>query len=122
MKQLKHMISRRRFLRSAAASSLLPLLPGYLRGAMPEAIKKPIPASGESLAVIGVGTSRTFEVATSDTALAPLAEVLQAFFDGGGQLIDSSPMYGSAAMQQVRQVPMKTMKPTQIEISHRINT
>ena len=96
MKPANDIFTRRRFLQSAAAGSLLPLLPGHVYGETPEVIKKSIPASGESLTVIGVGTSRTFEVGTSDTALAPLVGVLQAFFDQGGQLIDSSPMYGSA--------------------------
>jgi len=62
----------------------------------PGVIKKTIPSSGELLSVIGLGTSRTFEVDSSNAAQSPLVAVMQAFFDKGGQLIDSSPMYGSA--------------------------
>ena len=59
-------------------------------------LRKPIPATGETLAVIGLGTSGTFDVTSDEEHLAALAEVLRAFFDQGGELIDSSPMYGAA--------------------------
>jgi aryl-alcohol dehydrogenase-like predicted oxidoreductase len=59
-------------------------------------IERPIPSSGEQLPVIGLGTSGTFEVGVSGAERAPLAEVLEAFFAGGGRLIDTSPMYSSA--------------------------
>jgi diketogulonate reductase-like aldo/keto reductase len=58
-------------------------------------IKKPIPVSGEKLAVIGMGSSRTFDVSEAQ-ARSALLPVLQTFFDEGGGLIDSSPMYGNA--------------------------
>lgn len=88
---------RRRFLQSVAASPLLlSLWPGFSRAGLDGLIVKPIPVSGEKLSVIGVGTSGTFEVSSSDAALAPLVDVMRSFFDLGGQLIDSSPMYGSA--------------------------
>jgi len=59
-------------------------------------ITKAIPASGELLPVIGMGTSRTFDIGADAAMLAQLAQVLNAFLDNGGSLIDSSPMYGSA--------------------------
>ncbi|MDZ7749463.1 MAG: hypothetical protein U5K43_12125 [Halofilum sp. (in: g-proteobacteria)] len=47
--------------------------------------------------VIGLGTARTFDVDPGDAAaMAPLQGVLRAFFDGGGRVVDSSPMYGRA--------------------------
>jgi aryl-alcohol dehydrogenase-like predicted oxidoreductase len=55
--------------------------------------KRTIPSSGEQLSIIGMGTSRTF---SHDVSKRQLGEVMQAFFDHGGQLIDSSPMYGPA--------------------------
>jgi diketogulonate reductase-like aldo/keto reductase len=55
-----------------------------------------IPASGEELPIIGLGTSRTFEVGDSVALRAPLREVLEGFFASGGRLIDTSPMYSSA--------------------------
>lgn len=59
-------------------------------------ILRAIPASGEKLPVIGLGTSGPFEVGTEAEARAPLAAVLGAFFDGGATLIDTSPMYSTA--------------------------
>jgi aryl-alcohol dehydrogenase-like predicted oxidoreductase len=55
-----------------------------------------IPSSGETLPAIGLGTSGPFEVGGEESARAPLREVLQAFFDGGAILIDTSPMYSTA--------------------------
>lgn len=55
-----------------------------------------IPSSGQVLPVIGLGTWQTFDVGASAAARAPLAEVLRLFSAAGGQVIDSSPMYGAA--------------------------
>jgi len=56
--------------------------------------RRPIPSSGESLAVIGCGTWQTFDVGPGRAARAPLADVLRILFAAGGSVIDSSPMYG----------------------------
>ncbi|XSG84696.1 MAG: aldo/keto reductase [Methylohalobius sp. ZOD2] len=90
--------TRRRFIQSIAGigAALLALpRPAWLATAK-QPIQKSIPASGESLAVIGMGTSRTFNVAGDPQSMAQLSAVLDAFFDHGGALIDSSPMYGNA--------------------------
>ncbi|HEU4644513.1 MAG TPA: aldo/keto reductase [Burkholderiales bacterium] len=55
-----------------------------------------IPSSGETLPVIGLGTWQTFDVGGNGAARAPLKEVLQALYEGGGRVVDSSPMYGSS--------------------------
>jgi len=55
-------------------------------------LRKTIPSSGESIPAIGMGSWRTFDV---DPSLqASRTAVLGAFFDDGGSVIDSSPMYG----------------------------
>jgi diketogulonate reductase-like aldo/keto reductase len=59
-------------------------------------LTRAIPSSGEKLPVIGLGTSGAFEVGASETARAPLGEVLRALVDAGGKLVDTSPMYGTA--------------------------
>lgn len=90
-------LSRRKFLKSSAAAAMLgSLKPAWVGAMEPGVIKKTIPSSGERLSVIGLGTSRTFNVAPGDAAESPLVDVMQAFFDRGGQLVDSSPMYGDA--------------------------
>jgi diketogulonate reductase-like aldo/keto reductase len=57
---------------------------------------RPIPATGEALPVVGVGTWQGFDVGGSAGELARLRGVLDALAAGGGTVIDSSPMYGRA--------------------------
>jgi diketogulonate reductase-like aldo/keto reductase len=57
-------------------------------------LTRAIPATGERLPALGLGTWQTFDVGTSPQDRAPLQEVLRLFADMGGTLIDSSPMYG----------------------------
>lgn len=55
-----------------------------------------IPSSKEPLPAVGLGTYRGFDVAPSDPAYRSLPAVLDALFEKGGKVIDSSPMYGRA--------------------------
>jgi aryl-alcohol dehydrogenase-like predicted oxidoreductase len=55
-----------------------------------------IPATGEALPVIGLGTWRGFDVGAGERERAPLRAVLDVLFEWGGRVIDSSPMYGRA--------------------------
>ena len=91
-------MKRREFLKAvtAAASIALPLLTSPVLAKNRTAIRKAIPSTGELLPVIGMGSSRTFDVGDDREERAMLQKVLQAFFDNGGSLIDSSPMYGSS--------------------------
>jgi diketogulonate reductase-like aldo/keto reductase len=57
-------------------------------------LTRPIPASGEALPVIGLGTWQTFDVGPAPSERTPLEDVLTTFVAGGAKLIDSSPMYG----------------------------
>jgi len=59
-------------------------------------LRMPIPATGETLPAIGLGTWRTFNVGSDRRMLDARTEVVRAFFAHGGGLVDSSPMYGSA--------------------------
>ncbi|MFK0087490.1 aldo/keto reductase [Pseudomonas sp. NPDC090755] len=59
-------------------------------------LTRKVPSSGEQLAVIGAGTSGSFEVEPDSTQYPQLKQVLKAFFAGGGQVIDTSPNYGGA--------------------------
>ena len=78
---------RRALLALVAAGALRPSL------AQDGIMTKRIPSTGEPLPVIGVGTWQTFDVGNDPSARAPLREVLKLL---NGNLIDSSPMYGSA--------------------------
>ena len=63
--------------------------PAVMRSAMR---RGRIPSTGELLPLIGLGTSRTFDVDPSGENPGQLA-VMQRFLEWGGSLIDSSPMY-----------------------------
>ena len=55
---------------------------------------RPIPASGEMLPVVGLGTYQSFDVGSGAAERDPVKEVLRLFAQQGGKLVDSSPMYG----------------------------
>ncbi|MBT3045578.1 MAG: aldo/keto reductase [Candidatus Thiodiazotropha sp.] len=97
MKTLEKRIERRTLLKLIAGfAGSCWLSPSLLQAAERTQIKKNIPVSNESLPVIGMGTSRTFDSAGNSQKIANLEKVLAQFFSMGGTLIDSSPMYGSA--------------------------
>jgi diketogulonate reductase-like aldo/keto reductase len=90
-------ISRRHFLQGLGMISAgIALMPKTIFGENRQPIKHAIPSSGERIPVIGMGTSRTFDVWGDSATLTRLGQVLQVFFDNGGAVIDSSPMYGSS--------------------------
>jgi diketogulonate reductase-like aldo/keto reductase len=86
----------RRAVLGMMASAPAMLAGGAARGTISGMLTRPIPRTGEALPVVGLGTWQTFDVGTGETARAPLRQVLDAYFAGGGRLIDSSPMYGRA--------------------------
>lgn len=57
---------------------------------------RPIPATGERIPVIGMGTSGSFEVGENTPEYEALKEVLKIFVAGGGTLIDTAPTYSVA--------------------------
>jgi len=91
-----HTLNRRHFLGMLAASSAISLTPTLGHTAHPERLTKTIPATGEQIPAIGMGTWITFNVGNDQAARNARTEVLKAFFSQGGGMIDSSPMYGSA--------------------------
>ena len=59
-------------------------------------LKRPIPKTGEMLHAVGLGTWQTFDVGGDPGGRAAAREVLSRFVKAGGQMVDSSPMYGSS--------------------------
>jgi diketogulonate reductase-like aldo/keto reductase len=56
-----------------------------------------IPASGERIPMVGLGTWLTFDVGGADSAARRArGDILRAFLASGGRLVDCSPMYGSS--------------------------
>jgi diketogulonate reductase-like aldo/keto reductase len=74
------------------------VLGGRATGAVPQRalIARPVPSTGETMPVIGLGSWITFNVGNDAVARAACTEVMRHFFASGGRLIDSSPMYGSS--------------------------
>lgn len=82
---------------------LLHLVPALGAGALhaqsaarPQPLTRIIPSSGEQIPVVGLGSWITFNVGNDRPARDQCAEVMRHFFEAGGRLIDSSPMYGSS--------------------------
>lgn len=107
-------MDRRRFLHGTAAAACTAVLGGAARtvpaAQAPEqsapVLTRSIARSGERVPVVGMGTWITFNVLSHDeAALAVRRRVLEPFFAGGGRLIDSSPMYGSAEAVLGRLLP-----------------
>lgn len=78
---------------AAAAATILKPLAGF--GQM-QTIAKAIPSTGEMVPAVGLGTWITFNVGDDPELREECAAVMRAFFDAGGRMIDSSPMYGSS--------------------------
>ena len=90
------MYGRRDVLRAGAAIGLLATSPWLSAAAPASLLSRPIPSTGELLPVIGAGTSGSFEVEAGSADYRQLYQVLDAFFKGGGRVIDTSPNYGGA--------------------------
>ncbi|ARP80865.1 aldo/keto reductase [Bordetella genomosp. 8] len=109
------MPTRRRFLLNAPIAALAP---GWMLHAVPAHAqraggtpgtppapgaaamhRRPIPSTGETLPVIGLGTADTFDVSPGNAAeLAPLQDVTRQLLAaaGKGAIIDTAPSYGNA--------------------------
>jgi aryl-alcohol dehydrogenase-like predicted oxidoreductase len=59
-------------------------------------LQRSIPATGEPLPALGLGTYSAFDAGGSEAARNPLRQVLQGLVSAGGSVVDSSPMYGRA--------------------------
>jgi diketogulonate reductase-like aldo/keto reductase len=88
-------MDRRQALGFLAAAGAMAALPP--RAEDEAIVARPIPASGERMPVVGLGTWLTFDVGGADSpARRARGDILAAFFAAGGRLVDSSPMYGSS--------------------------
>ena len=59
-------------------------------------LRRPIPASGELLPAVGLGTWQVFDVAARAEELGQARAALSRFVELGGAVVDSSPMYGTS--------------------------
>ena len=96
------MIDRRELLKRATALLALPIGNTWANDAQipvsqagRRLIQRAIPSTGELIPMVGMGTT-TFDTNDNPQTLAQLADIMRLFFEGGGKVIDSSPMYGHA--------------------------
>lgn len=89
-------VSRRTFVQGVAAAGAASALPKRALGGSSSPLMRPIPSSGEMIPAIGLGTWITFNVGEDPVLRGECVEVMDAFFAGGGRMVDSSPMYGSS--------------------------
>lgn len=87
-------LTRRTLLHSAAAFGIGSAVEPHLLRAQAPLLQRTIPATGEPLPAIGLGTYRTFDIGDDRAARDPLVEVTRRFFAAGGAVVDSSPRYG----------------------------
>ena len=62
----------------------------------PALIRKPIPSSGETIPVVGLGSARRYEDAKTEADAAPLRDTFRRFHALGGTVVDTAPSYGNA--------------------------
>lgn len=87
-------ISRRRVLKFLAAGAVLPS-PSWAEPVAPEGLlHRTIPGSGERLPVIGLSTSRVFDVGSEEKFRGPVREVLRLIAQTPNSLVDTSPKMG----------------------------
>ena len=82
--------SRRDFVKLAAAAGLLPELSLAEGKSM---MTRKIPASGEELPVIGLGTWQVVDVESTPEEVSLRKRIVDLLIDHGGSLLDTSPMY-----------------------------
>lgn len=90
--------TRREAVRHLAAGGIacLGLRPWLEEVQQARPVTRMIPSSREELPAVGLGSWITFNVGDDAQARNSCADVVRAFVQAGGRLIDSSPMYGSS--------------------------
>ncbi|MCA1407636.1 aldo/keto reductase [Ensifer sp. IC3342] len=88
--------TRRSVLQGFALAASLPAMGHSSHAQVAGMVRRAIPSSGEEIPAIGLGTWITFNVGDDPVLQDECAAVMAAFFEGGGRMIDSSPMYGSS--------------------------
>ncbi len=80
----------------AAASAYAAFRPATALAQSRTILTRPIPSTGETLPVVGLGSWITFNVGDDPAARDACTDVMRNFVDAGGRVIDSSPMYASS--------------------------
>ena len=92
------MITRRDCLRYSLLAGAAASLPGGLLQALEgrPLIRRAIPKTGETLPIVGLGTSATFRQLAGSDDTGQLREVIETLLGNGGSVFDTAPSYGDA--------------------------
>ena len=85
---------RRRFVAGLALGTAAPAL--FAQPAEPALPVRTVASTRQAIPIVGLGSWITFNVGRDEQLRAECTRVVQAFLEGGGRVIDSSPMYGSS--------------------------
>ena len=97
MQRITPASTRREFLgQLATLATVATIAPRYAAASAGPMLTRPIPATGEQVPVIGMGSWITFNVGDDQDLRDQRVQVLQSFFDRGGAVMVPSPMYGSS--------------------------
>ena len=91
-------ISRRDALKSGAGAAVALGTSGGMSGLFAQSanlVMKTIPASGQMLVPVGIGTNR-YGVGTSEAERAPLRDTMARFVELGGSVMDTAQIYGTS--------------------------
>ena len=88
--------NRRSFIKQSALAATACLVPMEIKtkNQISKISHRTIPSTGEQIPAIGLGSWLTFDVGSSPSEIQPVKSVIKSFYEAGGRLIDSSPMYG----------------------------
>ena len=95
------MATRRQILKYGLLSSLSYLLPNLIKAQNEPLIKRIIPSSGESIPIIGLGSSATFSSMARSEDFDTVRSVMKALLDNGGTVFDTAPSYAAGASEEV---------------------
>jgi aryl-alcohol dehydrogenase-like predicted oxidoreductase len=93
------MSTRRQYLQATTAAGLLAVAPRAVlatQPAGPALITRPIPATGERLPIVGLGSSASFSQVARSEDVSALRSVLERMVALGGTVFDTAPGYGAS--------------------------
>lgn len=91
-------LSRREWMHLSVALGAGAILPNTLSANLmnqpADILQRAIPGTQELLPIIGMGTWQTFDIGEGKEQRNQMRDILAAFYNRGGRVLDSSPMYG----------------------------